>query len=204
MKKRMYIRITESLCCTAEMNTNIVNQLYFNERKSKKKRVKTSAHKICVLQHLESFAIPCLIPIHERHTLLVVKLQETTFHFETGWRWNTFLLLTHLKLKLWALLMAWQCQCGAINNWRQICPRNAFSKQQLKPNFLRDSMGPVPHEFTITFSCCFALPHVSLCFPLFLCPLFRSYWNVLPFSRPYDLDMVRTLETLKVINYGKW
>lgn len=61
--------------------------------------------------------------------VLVVKSQETTFHFEIGWLWNTFLLFPHLKLKLWKLPMAWQCPCGAVSNWIQVCPWNAFSKQ---------------------------------------------------------------------------
>ena len=40
LKKNVYMCITESLCCTAELNTTlyIVHQLYFNFKKFKKKR----------------------------------------------------------------------------------------------------------------------------------------------------------------------
>ena len=34
----MYMCITNSLCCTAEIKHNIVNQLYFNLKKNRKKK----------------------------------------------------------------------------------------------------------------------------------------------------------------------
>lgn len=64
-------------------------------------------------------------------------------------------------------------------------------------------MGPMPHEFTITFSWSFAFSHVSLCLPLVLYSLLRPYRNVLASSQPYDLEMVQTPEALKAINYGQ-
>ena len=38
--KKEYICITESLCCTAEVKHNIVNQLYFNKIKKINKQTK--------------------------------------------------------------------------------------------------------------------------------------------------------------------
>lgn len=61
--------------------------------------------------------------------VLVFESQETTFHCESGWHWNTFPLPSHLKLKRWKSLMAWQCPRGAVNNGRHISLRNAFPKQ---------------------------------------------------------------------------
>lgn len=64
--------------------------------------------------------------------------------------------------------------------------------------FERQHGTGVPHESTITFSWFSALSHVSPCLPLFLYSLFRPHENVWPFSQSYDLEMVKTTETLKL------
>ena len=54
--EKEYICITESLCCTAEIKHNIVNQLYFNKINFLKRSAQMS---ISLLEHIEDAILPC-------------------------------------------------------------------------------------------------------------------------------------------------
>ena len=68
MEKNIYVCITESLCCTAEIKHNITNQLYFNKIKKKKN---PALHRVstCLLTRLVELKRLASELLHQRQGL---------------------------------------------------------------------------------------------------------------------------------------